>query len=393
MENFNTIFNQLLTLIPKNEFNQFVGQHNSNKYTKKLTAWNQFSALMFAQATNKDSLRDIEISLKMHNAQFYHLGINTVAKSTLSYANKTRNYIIFEELFYSLLEKCKNFTVKSKFKFNNKLYSLDSTVIQLCLNLFDWAKYMKTKGAIKMHVLLNNTLNLPELITITDGKVGDITAGRDYIDKLTKGSIITADRGYFDLDWFKQIDKKDCFFVSRIKSNTNLVEFGQHKLVTEKQAKKGVISDKLAYFGSWKAEDKYAKDLRVVTFCDQTTKKIYKFITNNFKLSAKTIADIYKNRWQIELFFKWIKQNLRIKTFLGTSKNAVMSQIWVAMIYYLLLSYIKFQTKIKVSLLEFTRMIRETLMKRLNLIDLLSLNFKKLPIVVCHDKFFQSKLL
>lgn len=392
MQNFNTIFNQLLTLIPKDDFNRFIGQHNSNKYTKKLTAWNQFTALLFAQATGKDSLRDIEISLKMHSNQLYHLGINTVAKSTLSYANNTRNYIIFEKLFYSLLEKCRNFTTKKKFKFKNKLYSLDSTTIQLCLNIFDWAKYTRTKGAIKLHVLLNSELNLPEFITITDGKIGDITAGRCVIDKLVKGSIIAIDRGYFDFNWFKAIDEKKCFFVSKIKSNTNLVEFGQHKIITKNQARKGVISDKLGYFGSWKADEKYPKDLRVVTFYDKEKNKEIKFITNNFNLSAKTIADIYKNRWQIETFFRWIKQNLKIKSFLGTSKNAVMTQIWIAMIYYLVLSYIKFQTKLKVSLLEFTRMIRETLMKRINLIDLLSLNFTKLS-KIQHKSTFQLKLL
>jgi len=392
MENFNTIFNQLLNFVPKNDFNQFVGQHNSNRYTKKLTAWNQFIALLYAQATGKESLRDIELSLKIHTNNWYHLGINTIAKSTLSYANNTRNYEIFEKLFYSLLKKCTNFTQKSKFRFKNPLYSLDATTIELCLGLFDWAKYMKTKGAIKMHVLLNNKLNLPEFISITDGKVGDITKARGIEDNLMKGSIITFDRGYWDYEWFKKLDTNGLFFITRIKTNTNIFEFGQHKNLTKKQVEKGVISDKKGYFASYQADEKYHKDLRVITYYDEINDKIYKFITNNFKLSAKTIADIYKNRWQIEIFFKWIKQNLKIKTFLGTSKNAVMTQIWIAMIYYLLLCYIKFQTKFKYSLLEFTRMIRETLMQRINLIDLLSLNFNKIH-KIKQKEVFQTRLL
>lgn len=370
----NTIFNQLLSFLPKYKFNQFVGQHNGDKYVKKLTTWNQLTALLYAQATGKKSLRDIETGLKIHENQWYHLGISSVAKSSLSYANNNRSYEIFEKLFYSLLEQCKDVTVNKNFKFNSPLYSFDSTTIRLCLSIFNWAKYTKEKGALKIHLLLNNQTTIPELLTITDGKKADITAIKEMRIKLKKGSILVFDRGYTDYEWWNKLDENEITFVSRTKSNQNIFVVGQHKSKLEDN----IISDEIVIFGDYTGMKKYGKKLRRIKFFNEEKKKVYEYLTNNFELTAKQIADIYKQRWQIELFFKWIKQNLKIKTFLGTSKNAVMTQIWIAMIYYLLLAYIKFQTKFKKSLLELTRMIRETIMIRRSLIDLLSLEVKTL---------------
>jgi len=372
-----TIFNQLLSFLPKYKFKEFVGQHQGDRYVKKLTTWNQLTALLYAQATGKKSLRDIEIGLKIHESQWYHLGIKSVAKSSLSYANNNRSYEIFEKLFYSLLEQCKEITESKKFKFNSPLYSFDSTTIRLSLSIFDWAKYTKEKGALKIHMLLNNETTIPELLTISNGKKGDLSAIKEMDLKLKKGSILVFDRAYIDYSWWNKLDEDKITFVSRTKSNQNIFVLGQHKIELEKN----IIADETVIFGDYSAMQKYDKKMRRIKYWDEEKKKEYIYLTNNFILTAKQIADIYKSRWQIELFFKWIKQNLKIKTFLGTSQNAVMTQIWIAMIYYLLLAYIKFQTKFKKSLLELTRMIRETLMLRRNLIDLLSLEVKTLFVI------------
>ncbi len=370
----NTIFNQLLSFLPKYKFKEFVGQHNGDRYVKKLTTWNQLTALLYAQATGKSSLRDIETGLRVHETQWHHLGIKTVAKSSLSYTNNNRSSEIFEKLFYELLKQCKEVTPVKEFKFDNPLYSFDSTTVRLCLSVFDWAKYKSEKGALKIHLLLDNQTTIPELLTISNGKKGDLTAIKEIDLKLKKGSILVFDRACIDYAWWNKLDRNEITFVSRTKSNQNLFVVGQHKSKLEKN----IISDEIVIFGDYGAMNKYSKRLRRVKYYDSEKKKEYSYLTNNFDLDAKQIADIYKDRWQIELFFKWIKQNLKIKTFLGTSENAVMTQIWIAMIYYLLLAYIKFQTKFKLSLLELTRMIRETMMMRRNLIDLLSLEVKTL---------------
>ena len=373
MNNSSTIFNQLLTLLPKFGFNKVIGQHQADRYIKKMTSWSQLVILLYAQATGKDSLREIETGLSTHGASWYHLGIKSVARSTISYANNNRSYEIFEKLFYTLLKQCKEVTFgNNQFKFNSPLYIIDSTTISLCLGLFDWAKYSKTKGAIKLHTILDSTTMLPEIINITEGKANDIaTAKQIDFSILKKGSIIVFDRGYIDYKWWQEFDRREITFVSRTKKSQNIFVIGQHnKDILEK----GILADEIVMFGSFGAFDKYEKELRRVRYWDEETQKEYEFLTNNFELKAKQITDIYKNRWQIELFFKWIKQNLKIKTFLGISRNAVLTQIWIAMIYYLLLSYIKFQTKFGRSLLELTRMIRETLLFKRSLIDLLSLN-------------------
>jgi hypothetical protein len=370
-----TIFNQLLNFLPKQKFKQFVGQHQADKYVKKLTTWNQLTALLYAQATGKDSLREIETGLNVHQSTWYHLGVQSVAKSSLSYANTHRSYEIYEQLFYALLSQCKTIIPHQQFNFNNPLYSFDSSTVSLCLSMFDWAKYSKTKGAFKLHTLLNNRTTIPELITITEGRANDVATIKTMNLHLEPGSILVFDRGYIDYSWWNKLNTQGIYFVSRIKKSQNIYVLGQHNLDLDKH----ILKDEIVMFGDYNAcFYKYPQHLRQVTYYDEIKQQNYVYLTNNFTLPAMQIALIYKQRWQIELFFKWIKQNLKIKTFLGTSKNAVLTQIWVAMIYYLLLAYIKFQTKFKKPLLELTRMIKETLLSRRNLIDLLSLNCKTL---------------
>jgi len=376
MQYINTIFNQLLTFLPKDKFNEFVGQHNGDRYVKYLNSWNHLVLLLYAQASAKDSLRDIETGFGLNQNLWYHLGVKSAKRSSLSDANNRRSYQIFEKLFYELLKQCQKMAGNErKFEFENPLYSFDSTTVNLCLGLFDWAKYRKTKGAIKIHVMLNNRTAIPELLTITDGKKADATIAKAINSKsLEKGSIIVFDRAYIDYGWWRKLNQDGIFFVSRTKNSQNIFVVGQHN--PNELKGKNILADEKVIFGAF--DEKYQGTLRRVRYYDEKSKRVFEYLTNNFELSAQQIAFIYKERWQIELFFKWIKQNLKIKSFLGTSKNAVMSQIWTAMIYYLLLNYIKFQTKFKKSLLEFTRMIRETILFRRNLIDLLSLNFQNI---------------
>ena len=379
-----TIFNQLLDFVPKDKFNRFVGQHAADRYVKSLTTWNQFVALLFAQATGKESLREIETGFSAHQNVWYHLGVHSVARSTLADANSRRDWRIFHDLFGEILSRCRDVTpARNKFAFDNPLYALDATVISLCLSVFDWAKYRTTKGALKLHTLLNVRTAIPEIVVATDGKTSDIAAGRKIdLSALEKGSIVAIDRGYVDYGWWRELDEQGLFFVSRTKSTTAITYLGQH---VSPDTASGILKDDRVFIGEHYGYEKYPKAVRMVTYHDVESGETYSYLTNNFELSASDIALIYKNRWQVELFFKWIKQHLKIKTFLGTSKNAVLTQIWVAMIYYLLLAYIKFQTKYAKSLLELTRIFKETLLVRRHLVDILSITSRTVARLTMRD--------
>jgi hypothetical protein len=308
-----------------------------------------------------------------------------VHKSTLSDANTKRDYRIFEETFYHLLARCKDLTPKHKFRFKNPLYTIDATTIDLCLSVFPWAKFRKSKGAIKMHCLYDHSGALPSFLTVTDGKRHDVRVVKETSFPMLPDSIISVDKAYIAYKWLYSLNEKSIWFVTRTKSNTDYLVTGQHET-----GGKGVISDHRILLQGILTKDKYPKQLRRIKYYDEERKKTLTFLTNNFKLTATTIAQIYRSRWQIELFFKWIKQNLKIKSFLGTSKNAVLIQIWIAMSYYLLLTYIKYQTKYGYSLLKLSRVIRETLFERKNLIDILTLRPESLRYV--HDELPQGAL-
>ena len=375
MVKVNTILLELLNLFPRYEFGKLEKRYNGNHYTKYFTGWQQLITLLFAQVGGKDSLRDIETSLSVHQRKWYHVGLERIKRSTLSDAMLNRPYEIYEGLFYKLLDKCQSVTPKHRFKFRNPLYSLDSTVIDLCLSVFPWATFRKRKGAIKLHYLYDHSGSLPTFMTMTDGKCHDVRVANsnEKLDfSLLPDSIISIDKAYIDYRWLYSLNKRQVTFVTRVKRNTEYQVTGQHKPIKNKQ----VIRDDLIRFTGYESRKKYPEELRIVGYIEPETGKHYEFLTNNLKLAAKTIADIYKSRWQIELFFKWIKQHLKIKSFLGTSPNAVLTQVWVAMCYYLLLTYIKYQTKYGYSLTELGRMIREVLMERTNLVDILSLNAK-----------------
>ena len=370
----NTIMSQLLTLMPRHQFDQAVSEHFGNRYVKKFTTWNQLTTLLYAQASGKNSLRDIQTALGIQEPKLYHLGLPAVKRYTLADANAQRDYRIMEKLFYHLLDRCQQIAPKHKFRFKNPAYSIDSSTVDLCLELFPWAKFRTTKGAIKLHCQLDLRGHIPSFAVITDGKCSDIRAAKTFLD-LIPDSIYVLDRGYIDFKWFRRINDKKAFFVTRAKDNLQYEVTGQQKL----PLKKGLLFDKTIRLSGFYSKEKYDQPLRLIGFYDSETKNTYYFLTNNFFLSAWTIAQIYKARWQVELFFKWIKQHLKIKTFLGTSKNAVMTQVWVAMTYFLLLAYIQFQTRFKNSLFHLHRLIQNTLLDRLSLIDLLRLTEKNLP--------------
>jgi len=373
MRKLETIFGELLKLVPRYQFEKAVEQYQGDRYVKSYTTWHQYITILFSQIKQKDSIRDIVTGWDAFESRWYHLGMKDIRRSTFSDANNKRDYQIFESLFYHLLSRCKDYTPKHRFKFNNPLFSLDASVIDLCLSVFPWAKFRKTKGAIKLHCLYDHSGALPSFVTITDGKKHDVTVAKKTELPLSPDSIISIDRAYIDFKWLDSLDENGVWFVTRAKSNIDFVVTGQHPV-----SGKGVRKDRTILLNGPRTKSYYQKELRLIEFYDEETKKHLTFLTNNKKLAASTIAAIYKSRWQIELFFKWIKQNLKIKSFLGTSKNAVLTQIWVAMSYYLLLTYIKYQTKYGHSLLTLSRMIRDMLFERKNLIDILTLKPERL---------------
>jgi len=369
----NTIMAELLRIFPRYELEKLETRYQGNYYTKYFTGWQQLIVLLFSQVGGKDSLREIEASLSAHGDKWYHIGLKGVKRSTLADAMRERPSAIYEGLFYALLAKCKTVTPKHKFKFKNPLYSLDSTVIDLCLSIFPWAVFRKRKGAIKLHYLYDHSGSLPTFMVMTDGKHHDLRVARDDAGldlALLPDSIVSIDKAYIDYNWLSRLNEKKVYFVTRVKANIDCSITGQHKPIKNKN----VIRDDIIRLTGFYSQHKYPDRLRIVGYIDPETGKHYEFLTNNFSLSAQTIADIYKSRWQIELFFKWIKKNLKIKSFLGTTPNAVLTQVWVAMCYYLLLTYVKYQTKFAHSLTELSLIIKETLMIRTNLIDILTLN-------------------
>ncbi|NLF38760.1 IS4 family transposase [bacterium] len=375
MAHYNTILHQLLQLVPRHVFDRTVAEEDADKYVKAFTCWNQFTVLLWAQIAGRDTLRDIETGLFGQSAKLYHLGLPVVKRSTLADANRDRPYAIAEKVFYSLLERCQALSPKHPFRFKNKLHSIDATTIELCLQAFPWARYATRKGAVKLHTMITHDGDLPEVVVVTPGNVHDLTPAKQGRFPILPDSIYVFDRGYLEFAWLWAINEAEAYFVTRLKEGLDYEVAGQHKPA----AGKGVKADLLIRMWGDASSGKYPQELRAVVYHDEEHDVHYKFITNNFTLAASTIAQIYKARWKIELFFKWIKQNLKIKSFLGTTLNAVMTQVWVAMCYVLLLAYITYKTKCGYTWLELSRMLQTTLLERMSLIDLLRLHPSQPP--------------
>ena len=366
MAHCNTVMTQLLKFVDRHVFNKIESENfkPTRKY-RKLSRWGQFVTMLFAQLGGQSSLRDIVEQLQAQSSGLYHLGLHKVCRSTLADANNKRPAEFFQEFFNHTYSQCAAVAPRknAKFKFKNKLFSLDASTIDLCLSVFPWAKFRSTKGGIKLHAVVDHDGYIPAFADITTAKTSDLSFAR--LLKLPSGSIVVADRGYVGFDWFHSIAKNKSFFVTRMKKRIKYRVVERQKVLKNK----GLTSDHTIVLTGTKSKDCPIK-LRRIGYRDPKTGKHYVFLTNIFHLCAKTIADIYKERWQIELFFKWIKQNLKIKSFLGTSKNAVMTQIWIALIACLVLAYLKFMAQIGKTITQIFKLLQLNLFKRRNLLEL-----------------------
>ena len=365
MAHHNTVFSELLKLIPRHEFESLANTHHSGRAFRSASRWSQFVVMVMAQLTGRNSLRDIITSLSAQSHRLYHLGVAKLSRSSLSRINNDKPYALYEALFGKLLLRCQGLAPKHGFRFKARLYSLDASTIDLCLSVFPWAEFRTTKGAVKLHVGLNHSGYLPEFVTVTEGRQHDVTVGRTL--NFPEGSIVAIDKAYNDYEWYNQLTNKGIFFVTRLKTNAKYKTLCRRPVLKSK----GLTSDQTIKFTGARTAKKCPVPLRRIGYRDAETGKHYIFLTNHFALAARTIADIYKARWQVELFFKWIKQNLKIKSFVGVSKNAVMTQIWIAMCIYLLLAYLKFCSTLGNTLQEILRVLQLNLFEKRELVGLL----------------------
>jgi len=355
---FSSIFGQILQIFDKRDFLQAVRETKAERSAKGFTCWDQFVAMLFCQLGQAHSLREICGGLATCLGKLKHLGIGDAPKrSTLSYANGHRPWQLYQRTFFHLLEKCQSMAKlqKRKFRFKNKLFSLDATVIELCLSLFDWATFRQTKGAVKLHLLLDHDGYLPVFATVTEGDVHEINIARNLI--LPKGSILAIDMGYTDYSQFAQWTHDGVYFVTRQKGNA------AYRVIEERPVpqNRNVLKDQIIEFTGYYARKDCPHRLRRVEVFDAQNNRIIVLLTNHLTFGATTVAAIYKDRWQIEIFFKTIKQNLKIKTFVGTSKNALLIQIWTALIAILLLKFLRFRSSINWSLSNLVAMLRYNL--------------------------------
>ena len=351
------------------EFQKAVFETKAEYHSRGFSSWNHFVAMLFGQLSGQDSLRGIEAGLATQGANLYHTGIEPIHRSTLAYANQHRSHELFKKTFFWMLSKCQDIAPKHKFRFKNPLYSLDATVIDLCLSLYNWAKFRTTKGAVKLHVKLNHSGYLPNFMVVTTGKVHETKVAPSV--PLEKGDVAIFDRGYTDFKWYKTLDDKGVYFVTRMKKNA----YYQVAARNDTSRYKNIYSDQIVQLKGFYSKQKFPERMRRIRSKDPETNKIIVILTNNFTWSAATIAQIYKERWQIELFFKCIKQQLKVKSFVGTSKNALLSQLWVALITYLLLSYLKFKSKFVWSLYTLCSILPTNIFSRRNLWDWLNAPF------------------
>lgn len=340
MKKNSTIMAQLLQLIPRYKFEKAVKTYHGDKHAKGLSCWQYFVSLLFAQLTGLDSLRSITQTLSSVANRLYHLGLRIISRSTLAYAHNHRSHHILEETFYSLLSFVRGRAMKHSFRFKNPLFSIDSTVIDLCLSVFNWAKFRKKKGGIKLHTKLNHSGYLPEIMYVSNAADNDQKHAGRY--SFSKGDIVLFDRGFDNYERYASYCKEGIYFVTRMKSDA------AYKVVERRNVSKYkyITSDWTIMYTGYYSKQKCPLKLRRIRSIDPETGKAIEILTNIFHLSAVTIASLYKERWQIEIFYKTIKQNLKIKSFIGTSRNAVLAQLWVAMITYLLLAYLKFLSSI-----------------------------------------------
>ncbi|MBE0574585.1 MAG: IS4 family transposase [Desulfuromonadales bacterium] len=362
------VFSQVMEHLPLHVFHQCVNRYNGNFKVKEFTCLDQYLCMAFAQLTYRESLRDIEACLRAQKNKLYHMGIrSSVSRNNLSNANKVRDWRIYAELAHSLILTARKLYVNDSFglELENTVYALDATTIDLCLSMFPWANFRKNKGAIKLHTLLDLRGSIPTFIHISDGKLHEVNT-LDILP-LEAGAFYVMDRGYLDFARLYTISQACAFFVIRAKSNLKCRRVYSHQV----DKTTGLICDQSVMLTGFYQAKGYPDKLRRVKYYDAETDKTFVFLTNNFALPAMTIADLYRCRWQVELFFKWLKQNLRIKTFYGTSENAVKAQIWIAVSVYLLVAIMKKRLKIEASLYTILQVLSITIFERMPLLQAL----------------------
>jgi hypothetical protein len=349
------MFAQILQIVPKAEFMRLVARTGAERHSKGFSCWAQFVAMLFCQMAQSKSLREITDGLTTVFGKLNHLGLREAPKrSTLAYANRHRPWQLYMAVFFAMLDVCRAESPgkKAKFRFKNKLMSLDASVIDLCLGLFPWADFRQTKGAVKLHLLLDHDGYLPVFAIITDGKTHELSVAHQFI--LPKGSIVVVDKGYCDFDLFHAWDEKGVYFVTRLKDNAAF------EVVDERSIPEGrnIIADQIIRFTGPKSSRRYPGVLRRVVVWDERFERELVLLTNQFKFVPTTISEVYRDRWQIELFFKVLKQHLKVKTFVGTSPDALRTQIWIALIAVLLIKYLQFRSRCDLALCRLVALLR-----------------------------------
>lgn len=365
-----TILGQMLQIFSRYEFGKAVKETKTERHARGFSSWSHFVSMLFGQLAGQDSLRGIEAGLASQSRSLYHFGVKPVRRSTLAYANEHRTHALFQIIFERMLSKCLPLAPKHKFRFKNPLYSLDATVIDLCLSLFNWAKFRTTKGAVKLHVKLNHAGYLPTFVHVTTGKEHEMRIAP--IVPLERSDVVVFDKGFTNFAWYANLMERGIYFVTRLKKNAD------YRVIERRGIGhlKTISSDQTIEFTGYTSARRCPYRLRRIRSKDPETGKTVVLLTNQFEWSAQTIALIYKDRWQIELFFKALKQQLKVKSFVGTSRNALLSQLWVALIAYLLLSYLKFRSRFAWSLYTLGAILPTNLFSRRNLWDWLNAPFQ-----------------
>ena len=364
-----SLFAQIVQVIPRVRFTRIVRLTSAERHSKGFASWDQCVSMLFCQFAQSKSLREISDGLAVTCGKLNHLGLRSApAKSTLAYANAHRPWQMFEQLFGELLSTCKSISPgkKRKFRFKNPLLSMDASIIELCVSMFPWAEFHHGKGAAKLHLLLDHDGYLPVFADLTEGNCNELKVAQSL--KLPKGSIVALDRGYIDYGLFQKWTDEGIFFVTRLKGKS-LVEIIKERPVPPTS---NVLADGLVKMTGYRVSKKCTSPLRIVVVWDERNQKIVTFLTNNLKLAASTIAAIYRDRWEIELFFKVLKQHLKIKTFVGTSLNAVKIQIWTALITLLLIKFLQFKSKCEFPLCRLVALLRLNLFTYRDLWDWLA---------------------
>jgi hypothetical protein len=363
------IFSQLMDFLPSHEFHRCVDRYQGNYKLQRFSCWDQFLCMAFAQLTYRESLRDIEACLRSAGTKLYHMGIRSrVARNTLANANQVRDWRIYADFAQTLIATARQLYIGDRFGIDlqQTVYALDSTMIDLCLSLFPWAKYRKRDGAVKLHTLLDLRGNIPSIVIITYGKVHDVNILHQLV--FEPGAFYVMDRGYLDFERLHKISLASAFFVIRAKSH--IVFKRLYSMTVDKST--GVRSDQIISFSGFYAHKDYPDKLRRIHFHDIETNKRLVFLTNNFTLSAVTIAQLYRCRWQVELFFRWIKQHLRIKAFYGTTENALKTQIWIAISVYVLVAIVKKRLNLDGSLYRILQILSVSIFDKTPILEALS---------------------